>query len=398
MIPDILVSKYLDGDLSIEEDVELRKRISEDPSAKEAFDAAILIHIAMSCADPIEVPRDVREDTLSVVFARIEASAKTIEVGRVRKGASVVRPMISGLALLLMAVIPFGDLFAPRNIDVSGNRAVRPSHGVPTQRGVVEAPLSVELAASVSENTTGPLPVPHTNDLEPVVDPSINVTKNTASSIPEPMQSDPVGDLPPWVGEIVSPGLAVILGTYVGTGIGSSNASLSNTAIFAQSIGYQVGENTIVGLEFGSISYENAVSTTANVGNLDPSFVSGSRVNQEGGQASKLLPAPPSTYTKVSMSTSQANTRLWGTAFLQQSLLRTEYGELHVKAGIGVDEVGLMGFGRISGQMRIQSWLAILIGAEARSFSSTTQPSDGFATRSSVGFLISGVAGIQITP
>ncbi|MCX6141095.1 MAG: hypothetical protein NTX15_09750 [Candidatus Kapabacteria bacterium] len=397
MIPDILVSKYLDGDLSIEEDVELRKRLSEDPSAKEAFDAAILIHIAMSCADPFEVPEDARRDTLTAVFARIEASAAPLELPAIKSVSRMGRPLAMALALVLLVSIPIGE---PDLLFIDGEKAevaaVHKSDVLDSRTLVGPRPRAeLSLATFNSGSLTS---TPQASEIQFVEDLPVATDEAMASVVSVPVATDPVRVEPEWVEEPTKPSLAMVLGTYVGAGIGSSDPSLSNTTIVAQSIGYKVSSNTTVGLEFGSLSYANAVSTTANISNRDPSAVHASRINGEDGHTTKLEPAPPNEYTKQSLSTTQSVTRLWGTAFIQQSLFRTSIGELQAKAGVGVDEVGLTGFGRLTGQVRIQKWLSFSIGAEARSLSSGIQSSGGTINSSSVGFLLSAVAGIQITP
>ncbi|MBK7987617.1 MAG: hypothetical protein IPK11_12045 [Ignavibacteria bacterium] len=70
MMFDILISKYLDGSLSAEEDCTLRTILSENPLAKEQFNLAISLHIAMK--DEPELLLD--DETISASERAIFAS------------------------------------------------------------------------------------------------------------------------------------------------------------------------------------------------------------------------------------------------------------------------------------------------------------------------------------
>ncbi len=69
---DVLITKYLDGDLSSNEDKELRHVLSETPDAKVAFDDAVAVHHAVRAnADSISVPDDLARDTEELVLMKI---------------------------------------------------------------------------------------------------------------------------------------------------------------------------------------------------------------------------------------------------------------------------------------------------------------------------------------
>ena len=75
MIIEQLISNYLDGDLSPEQDQELRELVAADPAARKLFDEAVLVHIAMRCEDETEVPEDLRADVFSQIeYDRISCS------------------------------------------------------------------------------------------------------------------------------------------------------------------------------------------------------------------------------------------------------------------------------------------------------------------------------------
>jgi hypothetical protein len=183
--------------------------------------------------------------------------------------------------------------------------------------------------------------------------------------------------------ELLPPSLAVVLGTYVGTGFGGSEPTISNAQIISQSVGFGVGEGLVVGLEFGSLSYASDVVTTANIRRAESGSVWTGRVPGESGRPSKLDPAPTGQYDLGSVTTTSTVSRLWGSAFVQKSLIRSGVGELLVRGGVGVDDLGLIGYGRVTGQVRLQQWVSLSVGAEARTMQ---------------GILFNAIVGLQITP
>lgn len=383
MIPDILVSKYLDGDLSIEEDQELRKRISEDPDAKEAFDAAILIHIAMSCADPLEVPEDMREDTLAAVFARIDsAAASPLPPSGGGGGLRMQRLMASLVVGLLALTVPVHDVMMqfvgrPARTTVAtvfSKAPVGPLQPVPARRhrpnaDTAQLPAPVVAQSAVSDSLGAAF----------VAIPPIASLFSDASVLPDQRPDQRHVDIV----EPLPPSLALVLGTYVGTGFGGSEPTVSDAQIISQSVGFGVGEGLVVGLEFGSISYASDVVTTASFRRVEPGAIWTGRVPGESGRPSKLDPAPTGEYDRGSITTTSTVSRLWGTAFVQKSLVRSGIGELLVRGGVGVDDLGLIGYGRVTGQVQLQKWVSLSVGAEARTMQ---------------GILFNAIVGLQITP
>ncbi len=68
---DILVSKYLDGSLSAEEDRALRTILSENPIAKEQFNMAVSLHIAMKDEPEIDIDDKVLLATENAIFSSL---------------------------------------------------------------------------------------------------------------------------------------------------------------------------------------------------------------------------------------------------------------------------------------------------------------------------------------
>ena len=68
---DILISKYLDGSLTPEEDTALRSIIADNPYAKEQFNMAVSLHIAMKDEPELQIDDDVIFQTENRIFASL---------------------------------------------------------------------------------------------------------------------------------------------------------------------------------------------------------------------------------------------------------------------------------------------------------------------------------------
>jgi len=176
---------------------------------------------------------------------------------------------------------------------------------------------------------------------------------------------------------------AMVFGTYAGTALGGTNSAISNASVVSQSIGYVVGDGTIFGLEIGALQYDERSETAMQVRQ------SGGRTSVRGGSLSKLetQPTVPETPTTVRNSMVTSSTRIWGSVFAQHRILRTSFADIDVRGGLGADEAGFTGYGRVTGRTQLQTWLSASVGGEVRTFGGT-----GY------GMIFSAIVGIQINP
>jgi hypothetical protein len=92
------ISKYIDGELTEEEDVILRKLLAEDDFARDKFDSAVTVHLAMKeDSDSIVPPDDILRQTEDIVLMKILASQPIV----------VERPVFWRRSQLLAALIVF---------------------------------------------------------------------------------------------------------------------------------------------------------------------------------------------------------------------------------------------------------------------------------------------------
>ncbi len=73
---DLLISKYIDGELSTDEDFQLRQLVKESPDAKVQFDSAILLNAAFKKdAGSIKAPAEIVSETEDLILMKIMSAA-----------------------------------------------------------------------------------------------------------------------------------------------------------------------------------------------------------------------------------------------------------------------------------------------------------------------------------
>ncbi len=83
---DKLISQYLDGELTHEEDVELRELLRDDISSKHEFDAAVFLSAALrEDAESISTPEDVFRDTEDLIMMKFMEALPASEEKKRRK-------------------------------------------------------------------------------------------------------------------------------------------------------------------------------------------------------------------------------------------------------------------------------------------------------------------------
>ena len=127
---DILISKYLDGSLTPEEDIALRSIIADNPYAKEQFNLAISLHISMKDEPELHIDDEVLLQTEEMIFATLNIEVpKPIDInyhGTIRSKRRVKftsRLVIMSLIFIAM-MSSVGDLryeFVSRGFPVAHN-------------------------------------------------------------------------------------------------------------------------------------------------------------------------------------------------------------------------------------------------------------------------------------
>ncbi|MCX8055306.1 MAG: hypothetical protein N3A67_06540 [Ignavibacteria bacterium] len=106
---DDLISKYLDGELSYDEDIHLRNLLKNNPDAKADFDSAVLINSAIrEDAQSIQAPQDFLKNTEDLVLMRILSANEPSTVQKEKRKFVLWLPGLSFMfALLLIGTLYF---------------------------------------------------------------------------------------------------------------------------------------------------------------------------------------------------------------------------------------------------------------------------------------------------
>lgn len=440
MILDHLISKYLDGELSSEEDSELRRLIAADPLAKEAFDAAVLVHIAMRCEDDAnaDTPDDVAADVYDNVLAHIDddedrRTALPVAIDPVARASR--RRVLSLVAAVLMLVVPVGhDWFM-----TGGDQAVILPE-LPTLDAIDDGGRhTTTVFRSRRVHTTTDVRNDESTDdafVMSVVSDDFDTDGDAAERSMAETHADDAGRTIPlsvWFGgrtpdvsaadhddaSIVDPRAAgstcsparvavveadypmeVLLATLYTQGMTTSLPSTSNVRSISQSLGYAVAPSSVFGLEVGSTSYdvERSHEGSVRVGGAPEGPARAAAPPREDGGIMKLLPgdSPVGTYfrqTSVSMNSEQM---VWGAAFLQQSIMNAGGLAVQGRAALGAGEDGMLAYGRIQGEYKLYRSVSLTVGAEARYVPFRTNAIGGVSTSSSYGAIYSLLYGVQI--
>ncbi|MFA6572389.1 MAG: hypothetical protein WCT77_14270 [Bacteroidota bacterium] len=199
------ISKYLDGELSEEEDTILRSEISSDPIAREKFDASVGLHLAMrEDADSIYPPEDLLRETEDVVLMKILSQQPIIKEGPLVNR----RVLVLAVFLLLFmfgAAIRLGDYSLLNFLNkqtISSTVPGLPHNVLPGEPSIVRSndkPMaslahaggSGRVVRTVSSNNSEPLLA---NSVENVRDNKIDDSENKVDemsfALPKPVASD----------------------------------------------------------------------------------------------------------------------------------------------------------------------------------------------------------------
>lgn len=304
----LLISKYVDGDLTVEEDQTLRRLLSEQPAAKEAFDMATVLHFSMlEDADSIVVPNDFLLETetkIAMKFAAQEAIAKAkLREQRMQAFKSNLTRLSSFVvALLLICTVPFSDMFVGRksifasNIEsATSNSQVESLLLLSDKENRTKAnrrsglASSNKLAASLVSNDGAIADNNVTSTDEQLQAAKNNVNEaGTSATLPLPeikiasqgsftapavssnsFASKPTAFIPPSfsmtkntteptlaeLAEAASEKTEIQVSTFVANNVASSRENSVASMAVSQSIAYSLGENSRVGVEIGYKGY-----------------------------------------------------------------------------------------------------------------------------------------------
>lgn len=454
MILNELISRYLDGELTPEEDMLLRDALAADSEAKEAFDTAVLVHVHMQCEPLTAVPPELEQKTLNAVFAEMDSDARFQR--KIQSTRSITERNVRGfgtravalVACLLLLVLPthdtwFNGEFAQKvpgtkvenaqsaqvsNTVSSEKRytATRIQNRIVTTEDVAEnEPTTVlnEQGTSTVENINQ---LAATNELPPTTLRSVfasnaAVVGSTTSRLPETVTNpgDNGGSSEllasnntplPVYDEKYNAIAPVSLDATYSSGFGTSLPSISNVQQLTQSTGFVVDETMVVGIEVGLTSYSmeyegRTVSSGSTPSRRTPStptrgsMVSSIEVMQQNPiDVSKLVLSQGSVGGLPTMPyNGVADQRMfWGSAFVQTKLLSLSKVNVLGRAGAGVGQDGALAYSRLQAEYKLLDRVSMSVGAEFSGMPFRNSVKQGQATAIQLGFSFAALTSLRV--
>jgi hypothetical protein len=438
MNPEYLISRYLDGELTPQQDEELRQMLANDSTAREIYDAALNLSInAREDALSIQTPKDLFEETEDLIMMKIMSEAPAI-IELYPKKNLYPRYITTIAAVLLLAFVSISDFqfgsYLVRNDRQSDSRSIIPGGeiknqaidgNVPESRSTAmavttrrnetisgESESSDLLATNSAENINSDITGPDGINL-----PAEEQTKESPAN--EVFLSEPAPALPVFYfdnnlnddifstkpGYVNSPkntstgvnpfeepkpksGDEVELSTFLATSViqnGSANLQNNVNTSISQSVAYALKSGNKIGVELGYSELTFAEEVTINV----PTISMKKSTTIESTNFSS-----PSDYTTYSMNLEHTRAMVWGAAFYEQRLFKTAGLSLNGRLGLGGATDGPMGFARLFARYEVIPAVSLTFGADARMLYSTYSSVPDYAQ----GIMTSGsmVYGLQI--
>ncbi len=411
MILDYLISKYLDGDLSPEEDVQLRELVAADPLARDAFEEAALLHVEMATAGLPEVPADLDLEVRRQVAERMSPPRRTSkppsdgvrEYGR----WTAIRVMVT--ALMLAAALPFGDMtlgpFIPR-FETSGQRdVVRLSTETLRTQSTMQP---VERAANVSvdfEASETLADIPSSSDVHvaevrfAAVETAVDVVQGSdAMAVPsrtrfvhdvmnldeqdnKQLDGGALSAMSTMLGQLPMYGASAIdqmrvpakIATTYGVGMNQSGVDVGTVEQLSIGIGYGIDDGTSIGIEIGTMQYDVVAmhrGLSGGSGDGDQhvaieTYSLGAQPATPTSHDSKIITPSRSGDGRVAEFEGRRSVQtMWGAVRLQQDLL--SYGRATLVGGVavGLANDSPMGYGRLGLRYAVFNDATVHVGAQ----------------------------------
>ncbi|MES2767046.1 MAG: hypothetical protein V4642_14320 [Bacteroidota bacterium] len=419
---ELLISKYLDGDLTPEEDILLRKILSEEPQARGEFDGAALLHVEMQQdADSIIPPADLVSQTEDLILMKIMNHSIQDSGRPVSFLKHIVRRRIVNvfsMALVLLAfTIPFKDgslnsfgdsatllkgVDSQIEVNVlkgssfknegnsrsfkrnSGSSAARNFSALSFKNESFKSSESVQPEYSASTMTNDPIganiadassmPAPNAiaTITEAIRNSSVPVQRNSMLSQYNNDGNSLKDGNYPMPGEKSSKD-EVQVSTFLATNIlKNAHAAESAIASISQSVSYGINSENRVGVEMGYTAYtyegssvRSVQSSVGNGGGVVILSVEGNDQPQPPtGDNSKTATKP--TWSQMEMPYVDQGRMYWGAAFYERQVVRRGNASLHGRLGLGGSGEGGVAYGRVFGKYDLLSAISFTMGAESR--------------------------------
>ena len=197
--------------------------------------------------------------------------------------------------------------------------------------------------------------------------------------------------------ELRSEPTSVTVSTSYAAGLSSSVEGATDVRQFAASVGYGLSDDDMFGLEVGTTSY--TTNTTSTILNTPGSAASTAAEPSGGTPVPGKLASPEPTsgsYEASEFDVRRQETAVWGSAFYERKLMTLSSISLTGRAGAGVTQDGVLGYGRIVGEWTVSGGLSVVVGAEARAMPFRMGANTMQSTTSSYGTVLTAVTGLYM--
>lgn len=313
----LLISKYLDGDLTHEEDNEFRRLLSENSAIKEEFDSATMLHFLMKeDAESIVPPADFILQTEELLLGKYANVPNEFTASQKPTSGNTVRNFTTAVAILLfLFVLPFGDnsqglidSFADSSVQIDSNsndeststrsitytgNAVHhnkvtsisknnlqlatsksssaisqalDSNMPSSQSGLEGNSVSAVIPTETTPEIDLQVPTQGNQSAQNVITPSMAVSKENSSAASS-VQTQKIHvpgtglfisafqPMLPYIQSEQSNPAEIQVSTFVSTMITLPSNYTNATSTFSQSIAYSLNDNNRVGMEVGYFGY-----------------------------------------------------------------------------------------------------------------------------------------------
>lgn len=415
-----LISAYLDGELSREQDKELRDAIVEDPFAKRQFDSSVDIHMALKeDAKNIAPPDDLVRETEDLVMMKILNKNKLPEVVESKRRKPVFYYLTAASVVLMLGFlfriyepgmfdnVLYGnqeftynqyieelnpntfDLAVPKSIDFKQTNGAKSEN----RSVVVSSSASNDLSSNDDINKsdtkfTSNYPIVNnksyvSDNILPKESTSMahishgknNRSANFVASLKETdiinASIAEINGNPYLILNKNLPNYTYLPANFQGNQIKISSFvanSLMNGGInsagnkpilnYSQSIAYNSNENLSFGLEFGYMEFDSRRNVTSSGGNGE--FTLPTSIEVQNPNDGKFV--PPTLPVVVN------NQLFWGAVFVNYDILK--YNNLYVESrlGAGGTSSGPLSYGRLQAKYEIYDNIYLNLGSEGRLF------------------------------
>lgn len=439
MKTDLLISKYLDGELGRREDEELRLRLAADPAAKLEFDAAVALHIAMQEESEVDALSD--DEFLAIEGAILTAvKPQTATVHHLPPRTWTARRFASAAAaVLVLCSVPVADAYLGNSAENSLALLVPAAQHLPAQparprlSGRVRGaqPAVAQQTAEQQQGTALPATVAMNGRGE--ISETEGIARQTvAAATVAPYNSDVLArsDYRPSVADISRTAVGTLgnaavpqlpaheqgrtdaalhaldnaqstevqLTTFVSSGLlkVGGNPVAAATSV-SQSIGYEISSNGRVGIEVGYTGYTISDGGTIAVPVSTAGGGKRGTVQDAGNEGLPKSPTQsdaPGEYESQTVRFTTDKTVFWGTAFYERTLLDDGNFTLNARLGAGGSPEGPMAFGRAYARYTVLPDVSLTLGAESRVLALQGPMIESLNSETSAG--VSVVYGVQV--